>query len=381
MNNICLIITAYNRPEALERLLKSLLKIRLSDDEEIPLLISIDNGGTEEVNKVANSFEWPYGKKIVNIHKEKLGLVRHFIWTGDQTKDYENIIFLEDDLLVSPEIINYTKQVIDFYENDSRVAAASLYNPIFNEATGTRFYQIQDGFDAYFLQQPYWGHVWMREKWGGFKKYLSSYKENKEILPPNIASWKESFKKKFVQYLIETNKTVVTPRISLVTNSGTGGLHSGDLYHYQSELMIERKTYRFPNIEESKARYDSFEEIEADILKEYNPELSQYNFEVDINGLRNNYTHDYVLTNRPSQNAIFTYSSYMKPTELSVILGIHSDKGVTLSRKADIIKKKSHLAENRYKDYLKNYYLGVYPTLYLIRDYIKILFKRLFRLK
>lgn len=376
---IAIVITAYNRPTPLERLLRSLLKIRV--DEEIPLIISIDNGGTDEVNKVANSFDWPYGNKIVNIHKEKLGLVKHFIWTGDLTKEYENIIFLEDDLLVSPEVVDYTKQVIEFYKNDSRVAAASLYNPIFNEATGTRFYQIHDGFDAYFLQQPYWGHIWMRDKWAGFKEFLSSYVENKEILPPNIASWKESFKKKFVQYLIETNKTVVTPRVSLVTNSGTGGLHSGDLYHYQSELMIEKKKYRLPTLEESKARYDSFEEIEPDILKQYNPELFQYDFEVDINGLRNNYKCDYVLTTRPTQNALFTYSSFMKPTELSVILGISSDKGLTLTKKSDIIRKKSHLAENRYKDYLKNYYLGVYPTLYLIRDYIKILFKRLVGMK
>ena len=372
---IAIVITAYNRPAPLERLLKSLLKIRV--DEEIPLIISIDNGGTDEVNKVANSFEWPYGKKIVNIHKEKLGLVKHFIWTGDKTKEYENIIFLEDDLLVSPEVVDYTKQVVEFYKNDSRVAAASLYNPIFNEAAGTRFYQIQDGFDAYFLQQPYWGHIWMRDKWSGFKEFLGSYVENKEILPPNIASWKESFKKKFVQYLIETNKTVVTPRVSLVTNSGIGGLHSGDLYHYQSELMIEKKKYRLPSLEESKARYDSFEEIEPEILKLYNPELSHYDFEVDINGLRNSYKHDYVLTSRPTQNALFTYSSFMKPSELSVVLGISSDKGLALTKKSDIIKKKSHLAENRYKDYLKNYYLGVYPTLYLIRDYIKILLKRL----
>lgn len=376
---IAIVITAYNRPAPLERLLKSLLKIRV--DEKIPLIISIDNGGTDEVNKIANSFEWPFGEKIVNIHKEKLGLVKHFIWTGDQTKEYENILFLEDDLLVSPEVVDYTKQVIDFYKNDSRVAAASLYNPIFNEATGTRFYQIQDGFDAYFLQQPYWGHIWMRVKWAGFKEFLGSYVEKKEILPPNIASWKESFKKKFVQYLIETNKTVVTPRVSLVTNSGTGGLHSGDLYHYQSELIIEKKKYRLPTLEESKARYDSFEEIEPDILKLYNPELSQYDFEVDINGLRINYKSDYVLTSRPTQNALFTYSSFMKPTELSAILGVSSDKGLTFTKKSDIIKKKSHLAENRYKDYLKNYYLGVYPTLYLIRDYIKILFKRLIGIK
>ena len=86
MNNmqepLAIVVVAYNRDKALAKLLNSLKRIETNIN--VPLVISIDGGGTEAVNKIANDFEWQYGEKKVIIH-EKLGLVKHFIWAGDQT--------------------------------------------------------------------------------------------------------------------------------------------------------------------------------------------------------------------------------------------------------------------------------------------------------
>ncbi len=374
---IAIVITAYNRAKPLATLLNNLLTLRTKGDI-IPLVISIDNNGTPEVNQIASSFEWPFGPKEVIIHKEKKGLVNHFIWTGDQTERFENVIFLEDDLFVSPEMYNYTKLMIEHYQGVDDVAAASLYNPILMEATGTRFYQIEDGYDVYFLQQPYWGHVWMKNKWRLFKEFLETYELNGKILPPHIAMWgKKSFKKIYVQFLIETKRTVVTPRISLVTNNGVPGLHSSTpMYQYQCPLMLESKEYRFPSLEESYAKYDAFFELDSSVLKMYNTNLSRYDFEVDLNGTRQVYKKEYVLTTRKSNRPILAYTSLMKPTELACMLD-NCGEGVVLSKSSDIVIEKNYLKRRRYRDVVKNYYLGLYASLYIAKDLIKLIFKRL----
>lgn len=377
MTKIAIVITAYNRPKSLDNLLKNLLSIRTTID--LPLVISIDNGGTPEVNKIAYDFKWIYGEKRVVIHPNKLGLVNHFIWAGDQTEEFEHVLFLEDDLLTSPEIINYSLQLIDFYENEPEIAAASLYNPILVEATGTKFYQLQDEYDAYFLQQPYWGNIWFRDKWRNFKEYLEHYSVKLELLPSNVAGWDRSFKKKYIQYLVETGKTVVTPRISVVTNNGNAGIHGGDMYSYQAVLCLEPKQYRFPTLEQSKSKYDCFEEIYPELLKYYNQNLNEYDFCVDLLGSRKTYPQKYVLTTRKSRDPIMFFSSLMKPTELSVVLNAEGDKGVVLTKASDIIIEKSYERKRRYKDILKNYYIGFHASYYIAKDLIIKLCKRVFK--
>ncbi|MBQ4532054.1 MAG: hypothetical protein IJA24_02275 [Alistipes sp.] len=359
----------------MKNLLDNLLNIRT--EIEIPLEISIDNGGNLELNKVVEDFVWPFGEKTVTIHSHKLGLVKHFIWAGDQTERFEHVLFLEDDLLVSPEIINYSLQLIQFYENDDNIAAASLYNPVLTEATGTKFYQLQDEFDVYFLQQPYWGNIWFKDKWRKFKKYLETYEEKPELLPCNVASWDRSFKKMYIQFLVETNRTIVTPKVSVVTNNGVAGIHGGDMYAYQSQLQLEAKTYTFPTLKQSKSRYDCYEEIESDILAYYNNELSKYEFCVDLLGTKTTYNKPYVLTTRPSRNPILSYSSLMKPTELSIILNVKGDSKVVLSRIEDIIQDSQYEKKRRYNDILKNYHIGLNAGFYITKYFFRTAFNML----
>lgn len=369
MNKLGIVITGYNRVDSMNNLLTNLLSIRT--DIEIPLEISIDNGGTPELNKIVSEFVWPFGEKTVTIHSEKLGLVKHFIWAGDQTERFENVLFLEDDLLVSPEVINYSIQLIDFYENDNNVAAASLYNPVLVEATGTKFYQLQDEYDAYFLQQPYWGNIWFKDKWREFKMYLETYEVKPDIIPNNIVAWERSFKKKYIQFLVETNRTVVTPKVSVVTNNGVAGIHGGEMYAYQSQLQLEPKKYSFPTVEQSKSRYDCFVEIESDILASYNKELLKFDFCVDLLGTRTIYPKPYVLTTRDSKKPILSFSSLMKPTELAVVLNMKGDQRVVLTKREDIIFEKDFARKRRYRDILKNYYVGVWASWNISKDLIK----------
>ena len=374
---IGIVITAYNRADSLSTLLKSLLMVRKVTNEEIPLVISIDNNGTPEVNNIAYKFNWPFGHKEVIIHKERLGLVKHFIWAGDQTERFENVIFLEDDLIVSPELLNYSTQLIDYYKDKEEVAAASLYNPILNEDTGTRFYQLQDNADVYFLQHPYWGNIWFKEKWRLFKHYMKTYKKRDEILPRNVASWGDkSFKQKYIQYLIETRKTVVIARISVVSNNGCSGLHSDEgLYMYQNVLKLDGNKYVFISPSKSLSYYDAYEEISSDIIKKYAPELSGFDFTVDLNGSHDKYSTKYALTSKKTKKALYSYTSLMKPVEMGVIMGIEGNKSISLTDVNDIIEEKSFATHRFYGDIGKNYRINYGKTLFLY--VLKKIIKRL----
>lgn len=352
-----IIITAYNRAEPLRILLESLSKVK-NCGEKVPLIISIDNYGTPDVNRIAEEYQWHLGEKKVIIRDHKLGLVSHFMWVGDQTSEFDHVIFLEDDLVVSPDLLLYSRQIIEFYENDDNVAAASLYNPILNEATGTKFYQVDDGYDVYFLQHPYWGNIWFKSKWKAFQEYMKDYSIKNEILPPNIAKWDKSFKKKYIQYLIETKRTVVLPRNSIVTNNGCPGLHNfREPTMYQNVIRLYCHDLRLVPLEESLSKYDSFNEIYPDILKKLNLSLAPYDFEVDLNGTRKLFNTEYVLTTRPVYNAVLRYTSQMKPVENGVLFNIVGNREVKLCKVSDLVEDASYYKMRKWNDIEKNYYI------------------------
>ncbi|KDR94652.1 Glycosyltransferase involved in cell wall bisynthesis [Peptoclostridium litorale DSM 5388] len=377
MSEFAIIITAYNRPRALKNLLDSLVNIRY--DKQIKIVISIDNNGTEEVNRIANEFVWTYGDKEVIIHNHKLGLRNHFIWVGDQTKKYENVIFLEDDLIVSPEMVDFSSKAIEYYKDKRDVAGICLYNPILCEFNGCKFYQNQDGYDVYFLQHPYWGNVWSKEKWDDFKDWLPSYAHNPDIIPKAVSNWKESsFKKVYIQYLVETNKYIVVPRISLVTNNGEAGLHNADgLYQYQTVLMNESTDYRFCDFNSSKANYDVYMEITTEILKKYNSDLGQYDFEVDLKGNRHQYTKEYVLTTRPTNNKLMTFSSLMKPMENGVIYKSKGE-GITLCKAEDVIIDNNYDDSRLFVDVDMNYHVRIKTAILMLKAALLKRIRRIF---
>ena len=378
MKKTAIIITAFNRHECLNYLLQSLS--RIISDVNAELFISIDNNGTEEVKKLANDFKWNYGQKKIIVHEYKLGLVDHFIWVGNMTKLYQNVIFLEDDLLVSPHLLSFATQLIDFYRNDPHVAAVSLYNPVINEITGTRFYPIPDSSDVFFLQQPYWGNIWFNNKWKDFISFLKDYKENKKVLPYNVALWKKSFKKIYIQYLIENKLYVVTPRTSLLTNQCVAGLHSsGRTGYFQTYIETQLYQYRLKECFSSKAKYDAFMEIEANSLKHFNPSLENYDFDVDLNGSKIHFTKQYVLTSKPAYNSIMTFSSIMKPLETSIILDVKTITGLVLCEKQKIKHNRSYFLKRRFIDIQNHYNVGLIASIFIFIDAIKYTFQLLIR--
>jgi glycosyltransferase involved in cell wall biosynthesis len=327
--SIPIIVVAYNRPKALERLLGSLLKA--SYPGKAGLIISIDGGGGqgEEVKRIATEFNWPFGEKKLIFHQERLGLRRHVLSCGDLSKDHDGVIVLEDDLYVSPEFYHYTLKAHDFYKNDPKIAGISLYSHAYNETAQFPFRPLTDDSDGFFLQYAAsLGQFWSREGWNAFRSWYDRL-PGQDIpvnLPPNIRLWPESsWKKYFIGYIIQHDLYFAYPRFSLTTHfsdEGTNMRVSENLF--QVQLWLDKNTFRFKPFRESYAVYDVFCEIEPERLKRIAPALRDYDMEVDLYGMKSkgDCRHKMFLSSRVCCKPLLSFGREMKPHEMNILAGI-----------------------------------------------------------
>lgn len=364
MKNLAIIVIGYNRSNALARLLESLSHIECQIDD-VDLIISIEGSATVEVINVANEYEWNYGEKIIVKHEKRLGLRNHFIWVGDQTQNYKHVVFLEDDLEVSPYLLDAVYQLIQYYDSDERIAGYALYSPMICEFNARRFYQIEDGTDAYFLQHPYWGNVWEKSKWDHFKCWLKTYQRNDNILPIYARKWKDtSFKVVFLQYLVETKKYIVIPRISVVDNRGYAGTHNfNDSSTFSVPILLGKPNYRLCPFDNSLAVYDVNFEISDSVLKRENPMLQEYDFQVDLQDTQDTINKPYILTRKKSKKAILSFDASSKPVEIDVILNRRGNL-INLVRSEDIQSDKDRIYRRWFDDIRAN---NITSRRYLIR--------------
>lgn len=262
---IPIVLIAYNRPDALSRLLGSVAGAYYGDEKDIPLIISVDGGDNEEVLRIADGFEWKYGTKKVIRHEENLGLKRHVLECGDHALEYGSVMMLEDDLVVSEGFYGYALQALSFASGKEKTGGISLYNHLLNVHVREPFYAVDDGYDNYYMQfASSWGQVYSKEMWEGFRKWLAE-NDGKDLasadMPENVSSWSDrSWLKYNIRYLIEKDLYFLYPRISLTTNFMEEGAHSkSKTYDLQVPMLYaKKKDYVFSDVSGSGAVYDAF---------------------------------------------------------------------------------------------------------------------------
>ena len=262
MQKYAIVTIGYNRADCMMRLLNSLNEAHI--EEEIPLIISLDNCGSDVVEKAVSAFEWKHGEKKVVLHPERLGLKKHVLSIGEWTKEYENIIVFEDDLFVSPYFFDYVKKCVDKYGEDDRIAGIGLYNNNLDQNSSYAFDAVNDGSDVYFMQYACsWGQVWTRSKWA---KFMEWYEQNSApfyddpVVPPNVNRWNEkSWLKYHVKYCAQTERFFVFPQISLTTNFSSSGSHAKfDDNAYQNPLLWGEKEWNLPTLDQSHSKYNVY---------------------------------------------------------------------------------------------------------------------------
>jgi hypothetical protein len=173
-----IVIPAYNRPHTLARLLASINEADYPQGLKMPLVISIDpeNGvPNQSVRTVAESFDWIRGPKEIILHPDHLGMLNNFLFCGNLTETYGSVIYLEDDLVLSPVFYHFVEQAIQYFSEDKRIAGVSLYAYQFNGYHHYPFIPLMDGADVYFAQiMSILGQSWTKAKWSRFKQWHES---------------------------------------------------------------------------------------------------------------------------------------------------------------------------------------------------------------
>ena len=374
MVNLAIVTIAYNRPDSLLRLLDSLKKVDY-EGYSVPRYISIDYSGDDSVYKVADDFCWPFGEKRVIKHTTNLGLKKHVLTCGDLVKDYDALIVLEDDLIVSPAMYSYAWRAVEKYKDDSNIAAISLYSKEWNETAWKPFVPAKTNYDTYFVQTAEsWGQVWMRDEWMNFREWYDINNEPFSYsigVPKDVCEWdSRSWKKYHIKYCVDKNKYTVYPYNSLTTCVGEEGEHvkvyNGDFQ--VSLLETAHRQYSFSDFDSFEAaKYDAYLER---ILPGYCDVC------LDLYGQKKEFSSYKYLISPKSMNykIVETYGLSARPHEKNIIMNVNGE----YFYKYDLSVKQQNPVKNHSEMALRYYhyidYVGVTNQM-MVAEIVKQLFR------
>lgn len=325
---IGIVTIGYNRVDCISRLLN-----RLNDcdypSEDIPLVISLDNCGKDDVLNYCTEFEWLHGEKTVIHQPQRLGLKKHVLKCGSYIEefDWDAAIVLEDDVYTAAPFYKYAQQAVEFYKDDDRIAGIALYSLTQNQTVRYPFSAELSDYDACFIQLAQsLGQVWMRRQWKAFAEW---YEKNDATftecpnVPFNVCRWPEtSWLKYHIRYCVEENKYFVYPYQSLTTNFGDVGTHNSGkkLLALQTPLQQTAKTqYNFPVLGENGVMYDAWCENLA-----VADSLGLEDVCVDLYGAKKNYAGNrYWLTplSRPYK-IVKSFGMELRPIDMNVLCNL-----------------------------------------------------------
>lgn len=327
-----IVAVGYNRPESMKRLLDSVTSAYYPFGD-IDLVVSIDESAkSDEVQKVAESFEWNYGNKIIKRYPERQGLRRHILRCGDLSEKYGAVIILEDDLVVSPSFYLYAYEAINRYDGDEKVSGVALYSHMWNGYAGLEFRPVKNEFDSYFGQFSItWGQCWTSKQWNRFKEWYYTYEDKlPEInyeMPRAILRWSaQSWGKYFISYMVEQDLYYVVPYVAMTTNFSEIGQHNTmtDTSHQVSLQQGRKENYLFPSFKDG-IKYDVFFEriFEKPIAGVVPEEIC-----VNLNGMRLDLLGKrYLLTTKQDEklNLIASFGMRMRPVDVNVDYGVQGE--------------------------------------------------------
>ena len=324
-----IVVVGYNRPKSLGRLLYS-IENAIYKENNIKLIISLDKAINEkEVLEVANSFIWTHGEKEIRTFEERQGLRKHILACGELTNIYDAVIILEDDLIVSQNFYEYTKEALKYYQDKKCITGIALYSHEWNGYARRNFVPIADQYDTYLGQYSItWGQCWTKKWWNNFKEWYNKHEDKLEYnpnIPPSINRWSDkSWGKYFVSYIVEENKYYVIPRISYSTNCSDVGEHVkiSENIHQVRLMNGVVENYVFAPVEKAQ-KYDIFFENKK-LKLNFKEEIQKEGVVIDLAGIgRNAGKNRYILTTLELPYTIVkSYGLQLRPYEMNVINNI-----------------------------------------------------------
>lgn len=320
---IAIAIPCFKRTRPLEELLAS-LSAAAYDGQRPDLIFAIDRSDSDAAARIADAFQWQHGNKRIVRHERNIGLRENILFCGDLTREYDAVIVIEDDLLVSRSFFRYARLAAERYLDEDRVAGISLYQYELEEITWSRFMPLYEGYDTYFMTWPSsWGQLWTRSQWEGFRRWYAAGPDIAPLpLPACVKRWQNSWKKFYAAYLVATQRYFVFPFQSHIHN----GSLDGGVHYYKMPCTVtasqfnyfDQRDFRFPDLEQTRFRYDAYFQLERRTVRIGE---GQYDLQFDLFGSRMEAEAPYVVTSRrtaPGQT-IASFEASMLPLELNIL--------------------------------------------------------------
>ena len=263
-----IVAVGYNRPDGMKRLLESIGRAHY-DCEDVPLIVSIDESNrSDEVEAVAQAFEWIHGTKEIRRFPERQGLRKHIVQCGDYSEKYGAVIILEDDLIVAEDFYSYVCAAHEKYGDEEEVCGVSLYSYGCNPLSHYIFTPVPSLNDVFLGGMVVtWGQSWNARQWKNFKEWYFAHEDklpdlNPDI-PQDISSWRRSWGRYFASFIAEKHLYYIYPYRARTTCFSDFGEHNKvtiPVTFVQVPLMRGcPQTYQMGDVSEL-IRYDVFYE-------------------------------------------------------------------------------------------------------------------------
>lgn len=325
---IPIVIAAYNRPDSLERLLRSLKPT--ANGVETDLIISID-GNDSKVIKVAQEYIWQFGRKELKINDTELGLKHHLLQCIQLGLNYDGIIVLEDDLWLSPVFTQYNGLLMSHLDELRKYSSFAFYHQHYYPSTGYfRYYN-----EPFCYSSPYpcsSGFMMLNDEVQNFMDWIKLGNDENLIVPQFIRKWTHSWKKTYAAYMLDNGKQVLYPPASVITNFGDAGVHHKESSNFfQSPLMGEScRTMILEQIN----RYDVYFNPSVDVVKKWLPHIEHLDFDVDLTASKplDEIHSENLISDRPCKMYDKSWSTELKPMEKNLEYNLKSGKLVLASK-------------------------------------------------
>lgn len=184
MNLAPIVLFTYKRLDTLELTIDALKKNYLAKDSVLIIFsdASKDEKDRMSVEKVRAYLQTIDGFKSVQIHKANVnkGLANSIIaGVSEVFKTYKSVIVLEDDLVSSPNFLDYMNDALIFYFNNPRIFSITGFSiPI----------KTNTAYDVYFTNRSSsWGWAIWKNRWETIDWEVSDYKFFKnDIIQRNL---------------------------------------------------------------------------------------------------------------------------------------------------------------------------------------------------
>lgn len=358
-----IVSVGYNRLKSQGRMLESVKKADYTSYSNVPLVISIDCSGDEELYAYAREFEWPHGDKYVIIREKRMGLKEHILACGDLTQYFKGVILLEDDLYVAKDFYNYTVQMDKAYGDCEKVASIALYSNEMNGFCWLPLVRLRNESDVFADQSICsWGEFWNTRMWSDFREWLGKNDILWEELdmPHQIKDWTKAWSKFFYAYMIKNDKYSIYPYTALSTNFSDAGEHGG-ANNTIVQVSLQQGIKQYATLPFDKlVKYDVYSN---------NIGLAEalgYNLDeicLDLYGIRPNEFNKrfYLTVRRLPYKVVKSFGLYMRPQELNVFENIPGDGIFLYDTTEKAPKPNGKGIQNRLLYYLHGYSYKLLP--------------------